>query len=274
MVKTFHDSTSFSIFYLIIFPYNQPHGPYESFLAPVKESLQTWCLKQNQKSFPVLLLWDAATCPRRREEGGEVEGQIFSNMSDSLINIPAWDSFGSSVNRWTQADRRLTIQINAWEDGGGGGVLTVSFIAADNETGERRGWTCEFPPLVSFQSLPPTFWPNKETKKVCISEKWKSLKQRKHDGRCVGGRNRDRTSLAVVVWSCFLGKGTVLFCVFTPPPPKKLVVVVVGGKKILWKHQLLFPFRQTKAKDPQEADMPVRGGCKMKRGQRNQSAPL
>lgn len=47
------------------------------------------------------------------------------------------------------------------------GILTVSFIAANNETGERRSWTCEFPPLffLPFQSLLPF---NKERKRLCV----------------------------------------------------------------------------------------------------------
>lgn len=51
------------------------------------------------------------TKPPVREARQESEGQISNNMSDSLINIPAQDSFSSSVNRWTQGERRLTDRI-------------------------------------------------------------------------------------------------------------------------------------------------------------------
>lgn len=78
------------------------------------------------------------TKPPVWEARWEAEGQISSNMSDSLINIPAWDSFSSSVNRWN-AGRQAAHKPELLE-----GILTVSFIAANNETGERRGWTCEF----------------------------------------------------------------------------------------------------------------------------------
>lgn len=79
----------------------------------------------------------AETKPPVWEAHRESEGQISGNMSGSMINIPAGLSFSCSVNRWTQGERRLSDRII-----GGGGVLTVSFITANNETGERRSWTC------------------------------------------------------------------------------------------------------------------------------------
>lgn len=68
----------------------------------------------------------------------------------------------------------------------------MSFIAADNETGERRGRTCEFPPLVPFLSLPPyIFAKQRDKKSLHIGKREKPETERKHDRWCVGGRNSE-----------------------------------------------------------------------------------
>lgn len=55
------------------------------------------------------------TKPPVREARQEAEGQISGNMSDSLINIPARDSFSSSVNNWTPVGQTARKQ-NYWRE--------------------------------------------------------------------------------------------------------------------------------------------------------------
>ena len=73
------------------------------------------------------------------------------------------------------------------------GTLTVSFIAANNETGERRSWTCEFPPLSPSRSTSSSLRQREEKDSVCVCV-WEIKTQRQRKRQCGGGRNREKKS--------------------------------------------------------------------------------
>lgn len=93
------------------------------------------------------------------------------------------------------------------------GTLTVSFIAANNETGERRSWTCEFPPLSPSRSTPSSLRQREEKDCVCVWEIKNTETEKKTDSVEVSDTER-KSLLVVVIWSRFFGKGTYAFLLF------------------------------------------------------------
>lgn len=139
-------------------------------------------------------------------------------MSDSLINIPAQDSFSCSVNRWMQGDRR----------------------PVDGTIG-RESCLCPSSPLIMRRvSLFLFFLPKPSVVDVKSVHLW-----------------------------CQLGADIFKFLAWDPRLENKSW----ESNSCCFFFFFFFP-TQTKAKDPLEADTPFRGGCKMKRVQRNESVFL
>lgn len=119
-----------------------------------KEQVDISCNSETKPESP-----DIRSAPRRQSHLSErpVEGQISSNMSNSLINIPHWAVLSTGGRRETDGSQTELLD----------GILTVSFNNANNETGERRGWTWELP--LWFPPVPPPPFSDKETKDcVCV----------------------------------------------------------------------------------------------------------
>lgn len=75
--------------------------------------------------------YTTGTKPPARAGGGGGLGPLGGqNIQNSLINIPARDSFRRSVNRWME--RQGAHRQNNWKEFG------LSFITTNHETGERR----------------------------------------------------------------------------------------------------------------------------------------
>lgn len=86
-------------------------------------------------------------------------------------------------------------QTQLWE-----GILTVSFIAANNETGERRSWTCEyrlcFPPITPFIS---------PTKKTLCCYVFNRKMERTTESMQVSEMEGKKTLLLFLIWNHFVG---------------------------------------------------------------------
>lgn len=95
-----------------------------------------------------------------------------------------------------------------------------------------------------------------------------------HKIKCVGVRKGDKGLTGGLNLEPFPWQGDFLLFVQIFIKGRVFFFPRTRGYKILWKQQLLFPFLQTKAKYPVEADTPFRGSCKLKRAQRNESVLL